>query len=144
MARAKKAEDKPKEGATLSIDVDSFVRTRDSVSPHLTIFFPPHLSWRMRRIFNLVFDEERYRHHDHRTSPPHLNNKASDKLNHLGSRIPQPTRLYPELVRHGDLKVELRCAYVPTLFTFFASGTWHLRANPRSLTETLYMYPTTY
>ncbi|KAL2063559.1 hypothetical protein VTL71DRAFT_5364 [Oculimacula yallundae] len=31
MARAKKPEEKPKEGATLSIDVDSFVRTRDSV-----------------------------------------------------------------------------------------------------------------
>ncbi|KAF8860082.1 hypothetical protein BDZ45DRAFT_672801 [Acephala macrosclerotiorum] len=31
MARAKKADDKQKEGATLSIDVDSFVRTRDSV-----------------------------------------------------------------------------------------------------------------
>ncbi len=32
MARAKKSEEKVKEGATLSIDVDSFVRTRDSVS----------------------------------------------------------------------------------------------------------------
>jgi hypothetical protein len=31
MVRSKKAEDKPREGATLSIDVDSFVRTRDSV-----------------------------------------------------------------------------------------------------------------
>ncbi|KAH6711648.1 hypothetical protein DL95DRAFT_394393 [Leptodontidium sp. 2 PMI_412] len=31
MARAKKPEEKPKEGATLTIDVDSFVRTRDSV-----------------------------------------------------------------------------------------------------------------
>lgn len=32
MARPKKGEDKPKEGAQLSIDVDSFVRTRDQVS----------------------------------------------------------------------------------------------------------------
>jgi hypothetical protein len=31
MSRSKKVDDKPKEGATLSIDVDSFVRTRDSV-----------------------------------------------------------------------------------------------------------------
>ncbi|RFU23578.1 hypothetical protein B7463_g12759, partial [Scytalidium lignicola] len=31
MARAKKDDSKPREGATLSIDVDSFVRTRDSV-----------------------------------------------------------------------------------------------------------------
>jgi hypothetical protein len=31
MAKGKKTDDKPKEGATLSIDVDSFVRTRDSV-----------------------------------------------------------------------------------------------------------------
>lgn len=32
MSRAKKSDDKPREGATLSIDVDSFVRTRDKVS----------------------------------------------------------------------------------------------------------------
>jgi hypothetical protein len=31
MARAKKPEEKPKEGATLTMDVDTFVRTRDSV-----------------------------------------------------------------------------------------------------------------
>jgi hypothetical protein len=31
MARAKKPEEKVKEGATLTIDVDTFVRTRDSV-----------------------------------------------------------------------------------------------------------------
>jgi hypothetical protein len=32
MARKQKDAEKPREGATLSIDVDSFVRTRDSVS----------------------------------------------------------------------------------------------------------------
>lgn len=52
MSRSKKAEDKPKEGATLSIDVDSFVRTRDSVSssscprfPVLLLHSPAHAEW---------------------------------------------------------------------------------------------------
>lgn len=40
MARAKKPEEKPKEGATLTIDVDSFVRTRDSV--RINPFLPAH------------------------------------------------------------------------------------------------------
>jgi len=39
MARAKKTDvEKPKEGATLQIDVDSFVRTRDSVSSSSLLF----------------------------------------------------------------------------------------------------------
>jgi hypothetical protein len=42
MVRSKKSEDNRKEGATLSIDVDSFVRTRDSVS--CFIFFIPAMS----------------------------------------------------------------------------------------------------
>ena len=33
MARTKKGDEKNKDGATISIDVDSFVRTRDSVRP---------------------------------------------------------------------------------------------------------------
>jgi len=41
MARPKKSEEKAKEGATLSIDVDSFVRTRDSVSSSPSLHLPP-------------------------------------------------------------------------------------------------------
>lgn len=41
MARPKKTDDKVKEASTLSINVDDFVRTRDSVRLSPFLLFPP-------------------------------------------------------------------------------------------------------
>jgi hypothetical protein len=48
MARTKKAEEKSKEGVTISIDVDSFVRTRDSV--RFFNYFIPVMARELRAI----------------------------------------------------------------------------------------------
>lgn len=99
MARPKKvAEEKAKEGATLSIDVDSFVRTRDSVSliplPHSSSSSSKTRRIRHRRTLllkrpatTLIIP-----------SPPHLNNHPSYTLGRLESHIPTPPRPYPERI----------------------------------------------
>jgi hypothetical protein len=58
MARAKKPEEKVKEGATLTIDVDTFVRTRDSVRFDSSLH-PPSSSTRLDAI--LLWDPRRGR-----------------------------------------------------------------------------------
>jgi hypothetical protein len=73
MAKGKKTDDKPKEGATLSIDVDSFVRTRDSVrlppSPSFLLIPPRRGAY---NIFNLRASSFDISHHNPVTYPTHI------------------------------------------------------------------------
>jgi hypothetical protein len=101
MARPKKvAEEKAKEGATLSIDVDSFVRTRDSVSlipvPHSSSSSSSSKTRRIRHGQRCCLKTTR--HHGHRPSPPHLNNHPSYTFGRLDSYMLTPPRPYPERI----------------------------------------------
>ena len=64
MAKTKKADEKTKAGATLEIDVDSFVRTRDSVRPpflpfHLPVFLDRDLDAAISRFLHLTSPRRR-------------------------------------------------------------------------------------
>jgi len=103
MARPKKAaEEKHKEGATLSIDVDSFVRTRDSVSlipvPRAS---SSSSSKDLAHTASSLLSLRKTRHHHHRLHhhpPPHLNNHPFYTLGRLDSHIPTSPRPYPQRI----------------------------------------------
>jgi hypothetical protein len=100
MARPKKvAEEKPKEGATLQIDVDSFVRTRDSVSLIPILHSSSSLIQLIHELGaygNVVFAAEHDPSPSFHLLPPHLNNHLFYTLGRLDSCIPIPPRPYPE------------------------------------------------
>ena len=107
MARAKKPEEKPKEGATLSIDVDSFVRTRDSVRTNYLLrlhLHPPQVDWnRASQIIDIFIPPRLPSTTTSFTCPPHSNNHSSDQYYNLESRIPSFTRPYPEQISRRNI-----------------------------------------
>ena len=139
MARPKKAvEEKPKEGATLSIDVDSFVRTRDSVSI-IPLLHSSSSSSRpglgARGIFNVVVAS---RHHTVIIDPPHLTNLPSDTFIHLAICILTPPRLYPERIHRCDrqstsLRTRSHCLHLDLRVPM---ELWEPRANVRPWSST--------
>ncbi len=124
MARAKKPEEKPKEGATLSIDVDSFVRTRDSVriySSHSPSSAPSTRPGAYSST-SIPISSRSSHHPSSLLPPPHSNNHSSDQLSDLESRIPTSTRRYPEPLSRRDhlldlLHVRASIVYFPTRWT---------------------------
>jgi hypothetical protein len=102
MARPKKvAEEKAKEGATLSIDVDSFVRTRDSVSlipaPHSSSSSSQDPAHTDASTLSL----KKYRHHRSSPTSPHISTTTYPTITdtsipafpHLRDPIPSPSRV---------------------------------------------------
>ncbi|KAF4626939.1 hypothetical protein G7Y89_g11220 [Cudoniella acicularis] len=131
MAKGKKVDDKAREGAQITIDVDNFIRTRDSVSPSL---FPSfllvilHLTRRIHESSTLL-SLDMDRHNPRPISPPHSHHHWPDNIRHSISSIRTSTRSYPERVRHCDFKVEASCKDAPPLFTFYASAHYALIAQ---------------
>lgn len=131
MAKGKKTDDKPKEGATLSIDVDSFVRTRDSVRLPLSPSFL--LIPKTRRIRYL--QPSRFVRWTSATTavthhPPHINNYCSDDLGRLESHVPVSARPYPDRIYRLDLIVDLAARNAPSLFTFRTTRVRKDNGNP--------------
>ena len=109
MAKSKKAGEKStvQPGATLEIDVDSFVRTRDSVSPHFLLLSFIFLDHEAAYLFILTSSSgEGPPPPPLHPSPLPFNNHCFEGFDHIEFLFSILMRPFRRASRHRDLKVD--------------------------------------